>query len=118
MIALDPTGRPRTEAPFDRGTLSGGGILGNWWGIAVDLQDRVWLSNYTGDDPNEFYSPAFKGGVAASLFTADGTALSPATGITAGPLQAPQGIAVDQDGDVFIANHGNHTVVRYPGGDT
>jgi hypothetical protein len=116
-IALDPTGRPRTAGPFDGGSLTGGGIQGNWWGIAVDGRDRVWLSNFTGDDPNEFYSPDFKGGNAASLFTADGVALSGDAGITAGPLQAPQGIAVDADDNVWIANHGNDTVTLYPKGD-
>jgi sugar lactone lactonase YvrE len=117
VVALEPTGRPRTAPPFSGGNLTGGGIQGNWWGIAVDRLDRVWLSNFTGDDPNEFYSPDFVGGDAASLFTADGQALSGPTGITAGPLQAPQGIAVDKSDNVWIANHGNDTVTLYPKGD-
>src|SRR5215218_9043306 len=83
VVSLDPAGHPRNG-----GAVSGGGILGNWWGIAIDSLDRVWLSNFTGDDPNEFYSPNFKGGNAASLFTADGQALS-GNGFTAGNLQAP-----------------------------
>ncbi len=111
VISLDPAGHPRNGSP-----VTGGGIKGNWWGIAVDERDRVWLSNFTGDDPHEFYSPQFKGGRAASLFTRAGRALSPAHGFLAGKLRAPQGIAVDQDGDVLIANHGNGTVTRYPGG--
>lgn len=111
-VALDPTGAPRLG-----GAVGGGGIMGNWWGIAVDRQDRVWLSNFTGDDPESFTSPDFTGGNAASLFTQDGTALSGAGGITAGNLQAPQGIAVDQRGNVWIANHVGNTVTMYPGGD-
>jgi streptogramin lyase len=110
-IALDPTGRPRSITP-----VRGGGILGNWWGIAIDRMDRVWLSNFTGDDPAEFYSPDFKGGNAASLFTADGQAVY-ANGVTAGNLQAPQGIAVDQSENVWIANHGGNSVTMYPDGD-
>lgn len=115
-VALDPTGRPRTGGPFNNGSLSGGGILGNWWGIAIDRRDRVWLSNFTGDDPNEFYSPAFRGGNAASLFNANGTTDFP-DGITAGELHAPQGIAVGVNDDVWIANHGSDTVTLYPQGD-
>ncbi len=111
-VALDPTGAPRLG-----GAVGGGGIMGNWWGIAVDQQDRVWLSNFTGDDPASFTSPDFTGGNAASLFTRDGTALSGPGGITAGNLQAPQGIAVDQRGNVWIANHVGNTVTMYPGGD-
>jgi sugar lactone lactonase YvrE len=110
-IALDPTGRPRL------GGAIGGGIQGNWWGIAVDRLDRVWLSNFTGSDPNPFYSPSFTGGTAASLLTADGQALSGPDGITAGSLQAPQGIAVDQRDNVWIANHGGASVTMYPAGD-
>ena len=112
VIALDPLGRARNNSP-----VTGGGIQGNWWGIAVDQSDRVWLSNFTGADPNPFNSPDFKGGNATSLFTSDAQALSPAAGFQDGPLQAPQGIAVDQAGNVWIANHGNASVTEYVGGD-
>jgi len=113
-ISLDPAGRPLHG---DDGAVSGGGILGNWWGIAVDQRDRVWLSNFTGDDPEEFDSPNFVGGEEASLFTSAGRALSPESGIVAGELRAPQGIAVDQRGNVWIANHGDESVTMYPEGD-
>jgi hypothetical protein len=116
-IALDPGGHPRNGGPIDDGAVSGGGIQGNWWGIAIDSLDRVWLSNFTGDDPNAWNSPGFKGGNAASLFTQSGRAISPNTGFTAGNLQAPQGIAVDQNDNVWIANHGGNTVTVYPKGD-
>ena len=111
-ISLDPAGHPRNG-----GAVSGGGIQGVWWGIAIDRRDRVWLSNFVGDDPNEWNSPDFQGGNAASLFTAGGRALSRDTGFTAGDLHAPQGIAVDQDDNVWIANHGGNSVTVYPKGD-
>jgi len=111
-ISLDPAGHSRNG-----GAVSGGGIQGVWWGIAIDRRDRVWLSNFVGDDPNEWNSPDFQGGNAASLFTAGGRALSRDTGFTAGDLHAPQGIAVDQDDNVWIANHGGNSVTVYPKGD-
>jgi sugar lactone lactonase YvrE len=111
-IALDPTGAPRLG-----GAVAGGGIQGNGWGIAVDQRDRVWLSNFTGDDPNPFYSAAFQGGNAASLLTSDGIPLSGPGGFTEGDLRAPQGIAVDQRGNVWIANHLGASVTLYPEGD-
>ena len=71
----------------------------------------------TFDDPASFTSPDFVGRDAASLFTRDGTPLSGPDGIQAGGLRAPQGIAVDQRGDVWIANHVGNSVTLYPGGD-
>ncbi len=108
VTSLDPNGNPRNG-----GEVSGGGILGSWWGIAIDHRDRVWTSNYTGDDPNEFTSPAFVGGKATSLFTSNGKAISPAIGFRQGGLQGPQGIAVDQQDNVWIANHTKGTVTEY-----
>jgi hypothetical protein len=112
VVSLDPTGRPRNGSP-----VTGGGIQGNWWGIAVDGGDRVWLSNYTGSDTTSPFSPQFQGGDAASLFTSGGIALSPPAGFQTGGLRAPQGIAVDQVGNVLIANHVGGTVTRYLNGD-
>ena len=111
-ISLDPAGHPRNG-----GAVCGGGIQGNWWGIAIDRADRVWLSNFTGADPNPFYSSAFVGGNAASLFTSDAKPLSGDGGITAGNLAGPQGIAVDVNDNVWIANHTGDSVTLYPKGD-
>jgi streptogramin lyase len=112
VISLGPTGAPRNGSP-----VTGGGIKGVWWGIAIDQRDRVWLSNFIGDDTADFYSPDFVGGTSVALFTSNGRALSPAGGITAGDLHAPQGMAVDPRGNVWTANHGTDTVTLYPGGD-
>lgn len=112
-ISLDPSGSPRLG---EDGAVDGGGVLGNWWGIAVDQRDRVWLSNFTGDDPEEFDSPNFTGGRLASMFTSAGRTPYP-RGIATGELKAPQGIAVDQRGNVWIANHGGESVTMYPQGD-
>jgi hypothetical protein len=67
VISLDPTGNPRLG---DDGALHGGGVLGNWWGIAVDQRDRVWLSNFTGEDPKEYDEPGFVGGTPSRSSTA------------------------------------------------
>ncbi|HET8639983.1 MAG TPA: hypothetical protein VFL89_07055, partial [Solirubrobacterales bacterium] len=112
-ISLDPAGNPLNGM---EGAVSGGGILGNWWGIAVDQRDRVWLSNFTGDDPKEFDEPGFEGGHTVSLFTAGGKAVFP-QGITAGELKGSQGIAVNKQGDVFVANHEGESVTVYPKGE-
>ncbi len=112
VIGLDPTGAPRPGNPF-----SGGGILGNWWGIAVDASDRVWLSNFTGDDPNDWNDPGFEGGNNVALLGPGGDPISSDAGYTDGPFLGPQGIAVSQNGDVWFANHTSDTIVRYRDGD-
>jgi sugar lactone lactonase YvrE len=112
VIALDPAGNPRLTPD---GAVSGGGVLGNWWGIAVDQRDRVWLSDFTGDDPEEFNGPNFVGGHTVAMFNRDGETSYP-NGITSSDLQAPQGIGVDQRGNVWVANHGAASVTMFPGG--
>ena len=59
-----------------------------------------------------------------SQYSAAGVPLSPSTGWTNGGLNHPQGVAVDQKGNVWIANNygpqsapGQGNVVVYPGGD-
>ncbi len=113
VISLDPTGNPRLG---DDGALHGGGVLGNWWGIAVDQRDRVWLGNFTGEDPEEYDGPNFVGGHTVAMFNQNGETPYP-DGIVSEELKAPQGIAVDQHGNIWIANHGGDSVTLLPQGD-
>lgn len=111
LVALASTGFPIDSSP-----ITGGGLQGVWWGIAVDAHNHIWTSNFVGSDTTPFYSPDFTGGDTVSEFNDNGTPVSP-SGFTNGDLSAPQGIAIDQRGDVFIANHGSDTVTEYPGGN-
>ena len=112
LISLSPTGQPINHSPVE-----GGGLEGVWWGIAIDQRDQVWTSNYTGADPTPFTSPDFTGGTNVSEFADTGTPLSPATGFTNGNISAPQGLAVDPDRNVWIANHVGNSVTEYPRGN-
>ncbi|MEW1658882.1 LysM peptidoglycan-binding domain-containing protein [Streptomyces sp. NPDC093707] len=105
VSALDPTGRPTLGSP-----LRGGGMHGGAWGIAIDHGGSVWAPSY--------------GGNAMTKFSATGTPLSPAAGWKNGGFVRPQGVAVDQRGNVWIANSfglkgkpGRGSVVVYPHGD-
>jgi len=111
LISLSPTGTPINGSP-----VSGGGLEGVWWGIAVDQHNRIWTSNYVGADTTPFTQPGFMGGDTVSEFNDAGVALS-ATGYSNGGIRAPQGIAVDQQGNIWIANHVGNSVTEYPHGD-
>jgi hypothetical protein len=105
ISALDPVGAPTFGSP-----ISGGGMKGGAWGIAITREGTVWVPSFGGGSMVK-YSPA-------------GEILSPGDGYTNGGLNHPQGVAVDQQGNVWIANNygpesapGQGNVVVYPGGD-
>ena len=105
MTVLNPVGQPALGSP-----ISGGGMKGGAWGTAIAPAGSVWVDSF--------------GGAAMSQYSAAGVPLSPSTGWTNGDLNHPQGVAVDQKGNVWIANNygpesapGQGNVVVYPGGD-
>ncbi|UFS59625.1 NHL repeat-containing protein [Subtercola endophyticus] len=100
-------------------TFTGGGLSGAGYGVDIDPHTgNVWVANYG------FAAPAPGCPAAdqpphnsASLFTAAGSALSPATGYTQGGLNWPQGVAIDPNSSVWFANCNTDTVTIYPKGD-
>ncbi|MGW3492850.1 NHL repeat-containing protein [Streptomyces sp. NPDC001020] len=105
VTVLDPAGRPTLGSP-----ISGGGMKGGAWGLAIDHEGSVWAPSY--------------GGNAMSKYSAAGVPLSQPSGWKNGGLVKPQGVAVDQRGNVWIANSyglkgaaGAGSVVVYPHGD-
>ncbi|MGW2955166.1 NHL repeat-containing protein [Streptomyces eurythermus] len=105
VTVQDPTGRPVLGSP-----ISGGGMKAGAWGLAIDHDGSVWAPSYGGD--------------AMAKYSASGKPLSPSTGWKNGDLVKPQGVAVDQRGNVWIANShglkgkpGVGSVVVYPHGD-
>jgi streptogramin lyase len=105
VTVLDPSGQPTLGSP-----ITGGGMKAGAWGIAITPQGTVWVPSFGGDAMSQ-YSPS-------------GTVLSPSTGWTNGNLVHPQGVAVDQKGNVWIANNygpesapDQGDIVVYPGGN-
>ena len=105
VTVLNPVGQPALGSP-----ISGGGMKAGGWGTAIAPDGSVWVDSF--------------GGAAMSQYSAAGVPLSPSTGWTNGDLNHPQGVAVDQRGNVWIANNygpesapGQGNVVVYPGGD-
>jgi hypothetical protein len=106
VTVLNPVGEAASGSP-----INGGGMKGGAWGAAISAADgSVWMGSF--------------GGNALAKYSADGTPSSPSTGWSNGGLDHPQGIAIDQKGNVWIANNygpesppGQGDVVVYPGGD-
>jgi hypothetical protein len=105
VSVFNPVGSPTLGGP-----ISGGGMKGGAWGAAIAPDGSVWI-------------PSF-GGNAMSKYSSTGTVLSPSTGYPQVGLNHPQGVAVDQKGNVWIANNfgpesapGQGSVVVYPKGN-
>ncbi|MGW4438679.1 NHL repeat-containing protein [Streptomyces sp. NPDC004596] len=105
VTVQDAVGNPTLNSP-----ISGGGMKAGAWGIAIDHDGSVWVPSYGGD--------------AMAKYSSSGKPLSPGTGFKNGDLNHPQGTAVDQKGNVWIANfyglkgsRGQGSVIVYPHGD-
>jgi len=125
IMVLRPDGKP-SVGRFGRAAspVTGGGILGDGWGITVDRTDTVWIGNFGwgGDDyfptlnPIVSTNPLKLGNGSVSSFSVAGTALSAPIGYFGGTLRV-QAIKVDQDGNVWCCSFGNDKVIVFPGGD-
>ncbi|MDX1411234.1 MAG: hypothetical protein R3351_03685, partial [Nitrospirales bacterium] len=109
LLTFKPNGEPLFDPP-----LQGGGLSGTGFGITLDLEGNIWAGNF-----------GFKGALcdqevpdnSLSKFSPEGIPLSPAEGFTNGPISQPQGTVSDQKGNIWIANCGTNTIVKYPGGN-
>ena len=78
------------------------------WGIAVDAAGTV----YVADSENHVIRRISAAGVVSTLAGQNGvTGYADGAGAVA-RFQQPRGLAVDAGGNLFVADHGNHTVRR------
>jgi hypothetical protein len=99
VTLLDPYGSNAPSSPF-----KGSGIQGPW-GIAVDGADNVWVANFTGGTLTNLCGIRTEG-CPKGLNTGD--PISPPSGYDGGgALQHVAGIAIDQAGNVWVANNVN-----------
>lgn len=97
LTVLSPDGEPTLGSP-----ITGGGLSGAGWGMAIGPDGAAWVANFHG--------------ASLSVFTPDGRAVSPDEGFTNEVGTKPQGLAIAPDGTVWVANFGSDSVSRYPGG--
>jgi hypothetical protein len=95
------------SAPSDLGLIItySGGALSSPKGIAADASGNIWVPNAGNGTVSKLD--------ALGVTTTDAAGfLSGSAGFTAGSLNAPSGIALDNSGNAWIANSGNGTVTK------
>lgn len=116
-VVLKPNGKPADGSPIapseggetpPTSPLFGGGLLGGGFGVAVDKNENVWLSNFGWGTGESIPSAG-----SVSLFNPEGKSISPSSGYVEGTLQV-QDVVVDQDNNLWLASNGNASVVVYP----
>ena len=107
LVVLKPNGQPAngiSNAPSS--PITGGGILGSGFGIAIDKLGYIWSGSFG------WGSNIPSSGAIAKLSSV-GIPISPDSGYTAGLLRV-QGTAVDQSNNIWMASYGNNAVIVYP----
>jgi sugar lactone lactonase YvrE len=96
-------------------------------GIAVDAQGNLWVADAGNNRVLEYDAPLASGKAASRVFGQGGSFTSGIANnggvISANSLWLPTGVAVDAQGDLYVADSQNNRVLEYddplaPGGDT
>jgi hypothetical protein len=113
LMKFYPGGESFPGSPY-----TGGGLSGAGYGITLDPDGHVWVSNFGFQDPPCALVPdkaAQHNSV--SEFRPDGSPVSPPQGYTQGNISWPQGTVSDRKGNIWVANCGNDSVTMIPRGD-
>lgn len=111
LIVLKPNGQPANGvsngiASAPTSPVTGGGILGSGFGIAIDKLGYIWSGSFG-------WGNNLPASGAVAKLSSLGEPISPAAGYTSGLLRV-QGTAVDQSNNIWMASYGNNAVVVYP----
>ncbi|MFM8238856.1 MAG: hypothetical protein ACKOAW_00915 [Actinomycetota bacterium] len=116
IIVLQPNGSP---ADGTNGAVvspvTGGGILGQGFGLGFDPSGRLWSGNFGWGSLLPTTDGTTPGG-SVSLFDGDGNAISGPYGYTSS-LYRTQGTVSDSNGNIWLASYGNNKVQVLPNGD-
>jgi sugar lactone lactonase YvrE len=109
ITLITSTGKLAARQPF-----TGGGLTAPW-GVAVDGQDHVWVTNFGGQRLSEFCGVE-RAKCPRGMNT--GEPISPSTGYGFDGLVRNTGVQVDPSGNVWVANNWktNPLPRRNPGG--
>ena len=110
LMVLQPNGKPSTGlGNTPPSPITGGGILGSGFGIAIDTLGNIWSGNFGWGNNIPSIGSVTK-------LSSRGVPVSPSTGYTSNLLQV-QGTAVDQSNNIWMASYGNNQVVVYRNGN-
>ncbi len=113
LYRFNPDGSTYPGSPY-----TGGGLDGAGYGVTFDPHNNLWIGNYGFQAPPCRFIPSERASHnRISKFDIDGNALSPKDGFTNGSVYWPQGTYSDRHGNIWIANCGNGSIVKYPRGD-
>jgi hypothetical protein len=112
LIKFYPWGEPVPGTPY-----IGGGLEGAGWGITLDPRGNVWVGNFGFQNPECESLPVAAKSDSVSLFRPDGVPITGPGGFTQGNISWPMGTVSDRRGTISIANCGNDSITRFPGGD-
>jgi len=112
LLKFYPWGERFPGSPYFGGGLSGAG-----YGITLDPSGQVWIGNFGFQDPPCALLERAARHDSVSVFQPDGTPISGTGGYTNGDIFWPQGTVSDRQGNIWIANCGNDSVTKIPGGD-
>jgi hypothetical protein len=112
LLKFYPWGESFPGSPYFGGGLSGAG-----YGITLDPSGKVWIGNFGFQDPPCAQLEQAARHDSVSVFGPDGAPISGVGGYTNGDISWPQGTVSDRQGNIWIANCGNDSVTKLPGGD-
>lgn len=116
-VVLKPNGKPADGTPalpsdpahgLPKSPLFGGGLLGGGFGVTIDTNDLVWISNFGWGEPE--YYPVDGG---ASVFNLAGDAQSPDLQGYVGGTYRVQDTVSDRHSNIWNASFGNGRVVVF-----
>jgi sugar lactone lactonase YvrE len=86
-------------------------------GVAVDSSNNLYISDYANNRVLEYSAPLSNGIVTAARVYGQGgnffSSLADSGGITATSLSNPEGLAIDKNNELYIADVGNNRVLEF-----
>jgi len=115
IVVLQPNGKPADGSNGSpTSPVTGGGILGPGFGIGIDNNHNIWVGNFGWG--GEAYQPSPDGNGSVSQFYPSGQPISGDQGYQGGTDRV-QGLAVDEDNNIWFASFGNDSIVVFEDGN-